>query len=164
MFADVEIASALATMLDQIDAPAAPIDTIKLHIAAVQPVPQRRFPSYLSAAAALAIVVLALPKVAPGLAQTVEARVEAMLHWTPPPPPPASIESAMRSQTGTLAEAQSRASFTIVLPSGLPAGAALEKIVTMPTAVYSKTSHEWSVGSAVVWFLYRRAAGRSFRP
>lgn len=160
MFAEQRIAAALQRMLAGIEVPPVPLDRIRRRILE----PERRQPrwhAYLAAAAAAVLLVLALPKIAPGFTQTIEQQVEAIMHWKPPPPAPASVESALRSQTGTLAQAQSRVAFTIVPPSGLPKEIVSEKISTMPTGVYSYRTHSWSVGSPVVWFIYERADGRT---
>jgi hypothetical protein len=164
MFSEARISDAFKAMLSSIEIPPVPLRDIQHRVAQAtsRERPRRRWFWYLPASAVTAIIVLALPKVAPGLTQTIEQQVEAILHWTPPPPAPASIESAMRSQTGTLAAAQSRVSFPIVPPAGVPADAVLDAIVTAPTGVYSKATHRWSVGSPSVWFIYRRAGSRTF--
>jgi hypothetical protein len=161
MYAEARIAAALQTMVRSIEAPPVPFDEIRKRIEGAKP--RRRVGRYLpAAAAAVALLVLALPRIAPGVTQTIEQQVEAIMQWTPPPvPPPASVESAMRSQTGTLPAAQSRVPFTIVPPAGLPKDVVSEKIATIPTAVYSYVTHSWSVGSTAVWFVYRRADGRT---
>lgn len=163
MFSEARISGAFAAVLSSIEVPAVPLRDIQRRIAQrrVRERPRRHWFWYLSASAA-AIIVLALPKVAPGLTQSIEQQVEAILHWTPPPPAPASVESAMRSQTGSLAAAQSRVPFTIVPPAGLPMDARLDTIVTTPTGVYSKVTRRWSVGSPSVVFIYRRPGDRSF--
>ncbi len=164
MFSEARISGAFEAMLSSIEIPPVPLRDIQHRVAqaTLRERPHRRWFWYLPASAVAAIVVLALPKVAPGLTQTLEQQVEEILHLTPPPPAPASIESAMRSQTGSLAAAQSRVSFTIVPPAGVPADAVLDTIVTAPTGIYSKGTHRWSVGSPSVWFIYRRAGSRTF--
>ncbi|HEY6450916.1 MAG TPA: hypothetical protein VIX60_09590 [Candidatus Cybelea sp.] len=164
MFTDARIAAALDTMLAGIETPPVPLAQIRQKLARTQPTPRfgSRFYAAAVGAAAAALLMFALPSVAPGFTQTIEAEIEAIVRWKPPPPPPKSVESAMRSQTGTLAAAQSRVSFKIVPPTGLPRNVVSEKIVTTPTGVYSKTTHSWSVGSPAVTFIYRRADGRTF--
>ena len=161
MYAEVRIATALQTMVRSIETPPVPFDEIRKRIQRAKP--RHRLRRYLpAAAAAVVLLVIALPRVAPGVTQTIEQQVEAIMRWTPPPvPPPASDESAMRSQTGTLTSAQSRVSFTIVPPAGLPKDVVSEKIATIPTAVYSYITHSWRVGSPAVWFVYRRTGGRT---
>jgi hypothetical protein len=158
---DATMAAALRAMLDEIKAPPVPLDAIRRRMKQGTSRQWRRF-SLPAAAIAIAMLVLALPRVAPGLTQTIEQQVKAILHWTPPPPPPSSVESALRSWSGTLAEAQARVTFTIVPPADLPMDAALERITTTATGVYSYLSHRWSVGSPAVWFIYRRVGGREF--
>jgi hypothetical protein len=164
MFSEARISGAFEAMLSSIEIPPVPLRDIQHRVeqARLRERPNQRWFWYLPASAAAAIVVLALPKVGPGLTQTIEQQVEAILHWTPPPPAPKSVESAMRSQTGSLAAAQSRVSFTIVPPAGLPTDALLDRIVTTPTGIYSKITRRWSVGSPFVVFIYRRPGGRTF--
>jgi hypothetical protein len=163
MFTEARIAAALDAMLRGIEAPPIPLAQIRRRMGRPQRAPRRGWRLYLPAAAGAAtILVLALPSVAPGFTQTIEAEIEAVLHWTPPPAPPASVESAMRSQFGNVAAAQTRVDFKIVPPAGLPEDVVSGEIATTPTGVYSKSTHTWSVGSPNVWFVYRRADGRSF--
>lgn len=160
MLDETAIAPALENMLRGIEPPAVPIAEIRHRMA--QPPRRQRVGLFLPAAAAAIVLVLALPRIAPGVTQTIEQRVEAIVHWTPPPPPPASVESAMRSKTGTLAQAQARVAFTIVPPAGLPKGVVSERVVTIPTGVYSYATHRWSIGKPAIFFVYRRANGKSF--
>lgn len=164
MFTDAGLAAALDSMLGSIEPPLVPLAQIRQKIARPQAASRSawRFHSAAVGTAAATLLIFALPAVAPGITQTIEAGIEAIVHWKPPPRPPKSVESAMRSQTGTLAAAQSRVSFTIVPPAGLPKDVVFEKIATTPTGVYSKTTHSWSVGSPAVTFIYRRAGGRTF--
>jgi hypothetical protein len=162
MFTDARLAAALEAMLQSIEPPPVPLTRIRQRIAQRPGRPETRWRWSLTASGAAAMLVLALPLVAPGFAQGLKAEVEAILHWSPPPPAPASVESAMRPKTGALAQAQARVDFEIVPPAGLPKDIVSEKIVTMPTGIYSKITHRWSVGSPNVWFVYRRADGRSF--
>lgn len=160
MFNETGIADALERMLAGIVPPAVPVAEIRRRIAAPQR--RQRVHFFLPATAAAIALVLALPRIAPGVTQTIEERVEAIVHWTPPPPAPASVETAMRSKPGTLAQAQSRVAFRIVPPAGLPKDIVSQRIVTTPTGVYSNTTHRWSVGKPAVWFIFRRANGESF--
>ncbi|MBV9719632.1 MAG: hypothetical protein JOZ77_09940 [Candidatus Eremiobacteraeota bacterium] len=161
MFSNLRIAGAIQAMLENIEAPPAPIHAIRERASqAPQPARTRRF--FLPAAAAVAALVVIAPLVAPGFTQNIEAEIESILRWTPPPPPPKSVEAAIRATTGDLADAQRRVDFTIVPPAGLPSGAVREKIATTPTAVYSKITHSWSVGNPAVYFVYRRARGDTF--
>jgi hypothetical protein len=164
MFSEARISDAFKAMLSSIEIPPVPLRDIQQRVAQAtsRERPRHRWFWYLPASAVTAIIVLALPKVAPGLTQTIEQQVGAILHLTSPPPAPGPIESAMRSQTGSLAAAQARVSFTIVPPAGLPADALLGSIVTAPTGVYSRVTRRWSVGTSAVWFIYRRPGGRTF--
>lgn len=164
MFTDARIAAALDTMLAGIEVPPIPLAQIRQKTAQSRPTPDLTSRFYLPAVAgaAAALLVFALPAVAPGFTQTVQAEIEAILHWKPPSPAPKSVASAMRSQTGSLAAAQARVSFKIVPPRGLPKNVVAENIVTTPTGVYSKITHSWSVGSPAVTFVYGRADGRTF--
>ncbi len=164
MFIDARITAALDTMLGGIEAPPVPLAKIRRKTAQSRPIvgsASRFYPPAVAAAAAV-LLVFALPAVAPGFTQTIQAEIAAILHWKPPPPPPKSVASALRSQTGSLAAAQARVSFKIVAPAGLPKNVVSEKIVMTPTGVYSKIKHLWSVGSPAVTFIYRRADGRTF--
>jgi hypothetical protein len=163
MFSEARISGAFEAMFANIETPPVPLRDIQRRIAQRKTERGRyRWFWYLPASVVAAIVVLALPRVAPGLTQSIEQQVEAILHWVPPPPAPPSVESAMRSQTGNLAAAQSRVFFRIVPPAGVPSDAALDTIVTAPTGVYSKVTRRWSVGSPSVSFIYRRSGGRTF--
>jgi hypothetical protein len=161
MFSETRIAEAFETYMTGIDVPPVPIAEIRRRI---QRRARRGRPRLylMGALAATVALVVALPRVAPGFAQTIEQQIEAVLRWTPPPPAPAAVESAMRSHTGDLGAAQSRVDFTIVPPEGLPKDVVSERVATTPTGVYSKITRSWSVGSPCVWFVYRRAGGGSF--
>jgi hypothetical protein len=162
MYTDARLVTALERMLREIEPPPVPYAQIRERIAQRQR-PRSHWSLYAAAgAAAAAMFVLSLPAVAPGLTQSIEAQIEAVLHWTPPPPAPSSVESAMRSHIGDLAAAQARVDFTIVPPTGLPKDVISERVATTPTGVYSKITDSWSVGSPCVWFVYRRSDGRSF--
>lgn len=163
MLTDARLAAALDTILRDIEAPPVPLAAIRQRVARAQPRPRAALRFYLPACAATAaLLVFALTAIAPGFTQTIEAQIEAILQWKPPPPPPFAVDSAMRSQNGTLAAAQSRVSFRIVPPAGLPKDVVSERIVTTPAGAYSKITHSWSVGSPAVTFTYRRADGRTF--
>jgi hypothetical protein len=168
MFADARIKSALETLIDDIAAPPAPLAEIQRLISLPHPRVSRR-PRYtrvaMAFAAAIVLAIVALPAISPALVQTIEARYRAALQalgGTAPPPAPKSLVSSLTSQRATLETAQSRVSFTIVPPAGLPAGIESAKILTTPTGVYSKATHSWRVGSPAVTFSYHRSGGRSF--
>jgi hypothetical protein len=164
MFTDARIAAAFESLLGEMQPPPVPLAAIRGKTACPHPFPRRR-PSLRFAAAAAAVAVLVclvVPSVAPGLAQTVESEIQALLQWKPPPPAPRSVWSAMRPAAQTLATAQAQVAFKIVPPAGLPSDVVSEKISTIAAGVYSKATHSWSVGSRAVTFNYRRADGRSF--
>jgi hypothetical protein len=163
MFTDARITSAFGDMVSGIDAPPVPLREIQRRSEKPQSLPQRTLPYFrIAIVTAAALIIVAIPFRAPGLVQSVEAQIAAILQWTPPPPPPKSVTSAIRSRTATLAAAQARVSFRIAPPAGLPNDVKSERIVTTPTAIYYKTTHEWRVGTPAIEFLYLRAGGRSF--
>jgi hypothetical protein len=163
MFSDTRISAALDAMLPRIDAPPVPLSGILRRAAQPQTDPQRgRRYEGLAIAAAVALTIVALPAVAPGFVQSVEAQVAQILQWQPPPAAPAHVVSAMKSQTVTLATAASMVAFAIVPPAGLPSDVRRVNISTIPIAVYSKITHAWRAGSPAIAFNYRRADGRSF--
>lgn len=164
MFTDVQLGLALDAMVREIDVPPVPLLEIRRKISQVR-APSRyaaRFYVTAIAATAAAVLIAALPSVAPSFVQNVEAHVEAILRWTPPSTLPRSVWSALRSKTRTLTEAQSRVPFTVVPPVGLPSDVVSAQIQTTPTGIYSKKTHSWRVGSPTVTFSYRRADGGSF--
>ena len=165
MLDDAQITAALRATLGRIDVPPVALAAIHTRMARTpRREPRRAGFSFAltAAAAAVAVAIVALPTMAPGLTQNVEAQIEAILRWKPPPPAPAAVESAMRSHTATLAQAQARVNFKIVAPAGLPKDVVSETVTTVPTGVYSRTTRSWSAGSPAVWFVYRRRGGRSF--
>ncbi|MGC2405002.1 MAG: hypothetical protein WA431_01160 [Candidatus Cybelea sp.] len=164
MFTEARITAGLDAMLRQIDAPPPPVTQIRERAARKRFVlrQQGRILWPAAAAAAALILVLAAPGVAPGFVQSVEAEIQAILHWKPPPPAPKSVWSAMRPVPVTLAEAQARVPFRIVPPTGLPHDVLALKIYAGSPGVFSATTHSWSLGAPYVNFVYRRAGGRSF--
>jgi hypothetical protein len=165
MLGDAQVSDQLAAMLAAIDVPAPPTSNIILR-ASTFPAPSSRRAlisrNAVAAAIAAALALAALPIVAPGFAQSLEARIAALLQWTPPPSPPKAVKSAMVSRHVTLEEAQRLVGYRIVPPAGLPHDAAETSIVATPAAVYSKTTHAWRVGAPSLTFSYRRADGREF--
>jgi hypothetical protein len=165
MLADAAISTRLAAMLAGIEVPATPTAAIVLQASRFTAQPSRRTAiarNAVAAAIAAAVVLAALPIVAPGFAQSLEARIAALLQWTPPPPAPKTVKSAMVSRHVTLAEAQRLVGYRIVPPIGLPRDAVETSLIATPTGVYSKTTHAWRVGPPSLTFSYRRAAGREF--
>lgn len=162
MVADSELASGFAEMLGSVDVPLVPLARIHQRMHDSVPPQRARFLIPAIAAAAIAIVIAA-PIFAPAVTQTLEQKIEQILHWSPPSvPTPASVYNAMRPQTVNLPEAQARVHFTIVAPAGLPSDASSPVIKVAPTGVFSRTSRTWSVGPSVVTFYYTRSGGRSF--
>lgn len=161
MFSETRIAAAAQRYIAAMTVPTAPTHEILRRTGHREERDRMRFYIAGILAAAVALVVAA-PRMAPGFMQTVEQQVETILRWTPPPPAPARVESAMRSQSVTLAQARARVDFTIVPPDGLPHDARLESIVATPTGVYSNITHRWSVGDPAVSFVYRRRDAGSF--
>jgi hypothetical protein len=162
MVADSELAGKFSSALGSIDVPDVPLAQIyqRMREGAA---PQRvRFVVPAIAAAAIAIVIT-VPIFAPAVTQTLEQKIEQIIHWSPPSvPPPASVTDAMRPQTVSLQHAQARVNFTIVAPAGVPSDASRPKITVGPTGVFSRKSRTWSVGPSVVIFSYTRPGGRSF--
>jgi hypothetical protein len=103
-----------------------------------------------------------VPLAVPGVAQTIEQRLAALLQWAPPPPAPKSVTDAMVPNEVTVASAQRLVHFQIVPPVGLPHDAGSPKIFLTPTGAYDKSAHTWSVGPPNLTFKYRRANGREF--
>ncbi len=162
MYDNARIAAAFESLLGATSAPPAPLSRIRERLAAPQPARSSHRWGFAITAAAAAAIALALPRVAPALTDAIEAQIQQILHWRPPPPAPRRVWSAMRPQTVSLAQAQSRADFTIVPPTGLPRDVVSETVATRSPGLYSKTTHSWSVGKPAVLFTYRRFDGRSF--
>jgi hypothetical protein len=165
MLADAQIAQALTAMMQEIEAPTVPLAGIRRRIASQTH--RRRSPQVLrialsAAAAAIALAFVAFPSVTFGLVQTAEQRLAGILQWTPPPPPTDSLSSKISSHSADIASAQSRVSFKLVPPAGLPSDVTHERIWTTPVLVYSKVTHAWSKGDPEVTFVYDRTRSRSF--
>jgi hypothetical protein len=162
MITDEQLRGDFNAMLQSVDAPAIPFAQIHRRMHAPLHHNPRPF-AIGAAAAAVLIVVVALPIASPGVVQTLEQKIAAILHWTPPATkPPASLYQAMTPQTVSLSEAQKRVNFTIVPPTGVPSDATGPTISVAPTGVYSPTTRTWSKGPNVVVFSYKRANGQSF--
>jgi hypothetical protein len=162
MYDDARLSGAFTSLLGQTAAPPPPMGPIRERSASSQPAtrPWRR--RLAIAAAVAAAIALVLPRVAPALTDAVEAQIQQILRWKRPPPAPPRVWSAMRPQAVSLAQARSRADFTIVPPAGLPRDVVSESIAATAPGLYSRTTHSWSVGSPAVTFTYRGAGGRSF--
>jgi hypothetical protein len=163
MYDDARLGAGLNAMMQAFEVPSVSLANIRRKIARPAQAAARAGSFYwVGSAAAVAISLVAMPVVAPAFVQSLEAQIEAVLHWTPPAPPPDSIVSALRSNAGTLSQAQTRVKFVVVPPAGLPKDLASETIATMPGALFSASTHAWSVGRENVWFTYRRASGATF--
>lgn len=164
MATDTQLRNGLSAMLLSVEPPSVPLEQIRERVHAPSVLQADRRPLSIAASAAAVLVVAAsLPIASPGVVQTLEAKIAAILHWSPPTErPPAAVWQAMRPQTVSLNEAQARVHFTIVPPAGVPSDATGPTISVAPTGVYSRTTHTWSVGPAIVTFTYKRSDGRSF--
>lgn len=168
MSADVSIKTAINSMMHAIEAPPVPLAAIREKMPQAPPrleQPRRTGRFAVAAAVAAAAVLSIIPLVSPAVMQGLEARYRAALQalgGIAPPPAPHALISQLEPQTVTLAQAQSRVSFTIVPPSGLPKDVVSSKIVVYPTGIFNTRTHSWSVGPREVTFWYRRASGRAF--
>lgn len=168
MYTDARISAACTAMLDSIHAPHVPIQSIRNRMASSQSVTPRHHPScwmrpVLAAAVLVSVVAVATPIVSPGLVQSLEQRLAAMLGgWQPPPAAPRSVLNALKAQRTSLAAAQARVPFTIVPASGLPSDVTGRTLWIGPTGVYDKTIRQWSVGTPALTFVYHRTSGRTF--
>lgn len=168
MYTDARISAGLETMVRGIDAPPVPLSAIQRKIEQAQAAARHPLPFLrlgIATAGIIAVISVVFPSYSLSFVQTIEARYRAALQergGIAPPPVPESLVSTLRSQSATLAAAQSRVPFTIVAPAGLPNDITSSKIVTTATGVYSKINHSWRVGSPAVSFIYRRTHGRSF--
>jgi hypothetical protein len=173
MYADVRLSAAMDSMIRGIDAPPVPMTAIRNRMDAPPVSTIRRgipFARYaLTAAAAIAIFAGIFPRASLGLVERFQHIVVAsyaaaykVMGWAPPPAPPRSLEASLASRRLSLAAAQSKEPFTIVVPSGIPADATLSSIHTMPALVYDKTAHRWSKGTPAIDFRYKRSGRRQF--
>lgn len=175
MYADSRISAALATLLDEIEAPPVPLAEIYRKIAQSEPA-ARNGPRHLRLALAIGVVasvfaILTSLGLIQAIAQNIEDRYRAALQakggYAPPPVPDALWRSVLKQSWSlpnvSLAKAQSIVPFTITPPAGLPGGIVSKRIRTTPTLVYSPATQTWRVGSRIVWFIYRRTDGRTFQ-
>lgn len=168
MSLDSRIEAGVHALLQGIEAPDVPLTQIAAKMSHQRSITAarrntRRFA--LAASIAAALLVSLLPLISPALVQSMDARYRAALQalgGIAPPPAPKSVTAKLKPLNATLAGAQSRVSFTIVPPAGLPKGVVSSKMVTTPTGVLSKRRHSWSIGPTEVTFWYRRADGRQF--
>jgi hypothetical protein len=168
MFTDARIRWGLEDMMQHIPVPPVPIAAVE---AALSKQPERirtapRFPRFaIAAAAVITLVFVALPALAPAFVQSLEARYRAALQalgGSAPPPVPDRVLSKLSSQSADLATAQSRITFRLVPPAGLPSDVSAARIRTVAAGVYSVKTHTWQAGPMEVHFFYRRPGGREF--
>lgn len=162
MIADSELRRALSSLMKNVEVPNVPVATIRERMKKADAPNVLKFHFAAIAAAAAIAVVASLPMVAPGFMQTLEGKIAEILQWTPPPAAPKGILKGLQTQTVDLKTAQKRVSFTIVEPVGLPSDASAPKIAVAKTGVYSRSSHAWHSGPAIVTFSYMRRGGGSF--
>lgn len=168
MFTETRIRSGLDDMMQHIVATPVPMKSIQDALYR-EPARVRRASQYprfaFAAAAFIALVLVALPLLAPAFVQSLEARYRAALQalgGIAPPPVPDRILSKLTSQSADLATAQSRVDFRLVAPAGLPADVVSRRIRTVPAGIYSAKMHAWQAGPMEVHFFYRRSGGREF--
>lgn len=168
MFTDARIRSGLDDMMRSIPAPPVPMRAVDALLER-PPVHQRTASGYsrfaLATAAIIALLLVALPSLAPAFVQSLEARYRAALQalgGSAPPPVPQRVLSKLTAQSADLTSAQSRVGFRLVPPAGLPADVSTARIRTVPAGVYSVKAHAWQAGPMEVHFSYRRSGGRAF--
>ncbi len=119
-------------------------------------------------AAAIALFFAIFPQASLALVERIVvngyAAAYKVMGWTPPPDPSKALDKKTTvTQTGSLAEAQSRVAFRIVPPAGLPAGVVSAKIQTNRALTYLKATRSWSEGPVVVWFTYSLSDGSTLQ-
>ncbi len=164
MATDTQLRNGLTAMLQSVEPPAVALEQIRERMQASSVVQADRRPlSIAAAAAAVLVVAVSLPIASPGVVQTLEQKIAAILHWSPPTVrPTALVYKGMRPQTVSLREARARVHFTLVVPLGVPSDASGPTIQVSPTGVYSRTTQTWSVGPPIAMFWFRRGDGRMF--
>jgi|GEM_PF-2454476 len=165
MYTDAQISTTLDAMITGIDAPPVPLSQIHLKMSAPPPNRPATTPYLRPALAAAAIVIGGVLASSPGLVAALEDKYEAALRaigLEAPAAVPQSIKSAINSHVTTLAGAQSKVSFRIAAPSGLPSDVTASKILTAPSGMYDEKTKTWHLGAPVITFEYHRSGGRSF--
>lgn len=171
MYADARLSAAIESMVRGIEAAPAPISAIRVRMSAPLVLAPRRKTSFtryvVAAAAVIALFFAIFPKTSLALVEGIVVNgyqaVWKVIGWTPPPRPSKTLERSVVSESGSLAAAQSKATFRIVPPAGLPSGIVSAKIQTNPMLIYTKASNSWSKGPVSVWFTYRLADGRTLQ-
>jgi hypothetical protein len=163
MVSDVQIRDGITALLQKVEAPAVPLEAIHREARAQRIMRPDRRPFAIAAAAAVVIAALSLPIASPGVVQTLQEKIAAILHWTPPTQRPTPLVwKGMRPETVSLGEARARVHFRLVVPAGVPSDASGPTIAVSPTGVYSRTTGTWSLGPAIARFYYKRSNGRMF--
>jgi hypothetical protein len=174
MYADAQLSAAMESMVRGLETPVVPMAAIRDRMTAPPaPIARRRIPLAryaIAAAAAIALFFAIFPKTSLALFERIVvnsyAAADRMVYhltgWSPPPPPPRSLEATQKSERLSLAAAQAKVDFTIVLPAGVPSDAILTRIDTMPVLAYDETKHRWSQGAPALEFVYSRSGGRTF--
>jgi hypothetical protein len=164
MATDTQLRSDLTAMLQSVEPPAVPLEQIRERMQAPSAMLADHRPlSIAAAAAAVLILAVSVPIASPGVVQTLEQKIAAILHWSPPTVrPTALVYKGMRPQTVSLREARARVHFTLVVPLGVPSDASGPTIQVSPTGVYSHTTRTWTVGPAIAMLYYTRSDGRTF--
>lgn len=167
MFSDKRIREKFNNLVDAIQVPPHRYEDI-VRRAQSEP-PRAKRPRFirpvLAAAACIAVGMLMFPTASSAFVQSLQAINRAALvalGGIAPPPAPKSFVSALEPHTMTLAQAQARATFTIVPPEGLPADTQTTKIEVGPTGVYDARTHRWKRGTAEIVFAVHRPGGRVF--
>jgi len=162
---DLHISVAAQAMLDSVAVPAVPFAAIRERVIARRE--SARWPGarlHRRRAIAAALAVAALPTAAFAIV-SYEARSRVALQqqggWAPPSAP-AALMPELRPKVVTLAQAQSDAGFSLVEPTGLPAGTSLMRIELSPVGLYDRSSRTWRVGPREVVFRYERGNSRTF--
>lgn len=166
MHADTAFSARVRDAVAAVPAPDAPVHAILARAARPETLSRRSFSPFakfaVAVAAAVVLAALTLPVAMPGLAQTIESRIAALLGWTPPPPAPRSVTDAMKARIVTLDEARAAVHFDLVPPSGLPDDVVASKIYAAPTGVYDNATRTWHVGDVSLSFVYHRTGNRYF--
>jgi len=171
MYAEARLAEAMDSMVRGIDAPPVAHAAIRARMSAPLATiarPRAPFARYaLAMAAAIALFLAIFPRTSLAVLERFEhivvdsyAAAYKVIGWTPPPPPKSLRAGA--SQRLSLAAAQAKEPFTIVVPAGVPSDARLTSVRTMPVLVYDKTRKRWSKGTPAIELRYKRSRNRDF--
>lgn len=166
MSADTRLTLAFEAILHGIEVPPVRLEDIQQKISISHSAAKRpKLVRFAVATAAVAVFAVTIPSISPALIQGIEARYRnalLALGGMAPPRAPQSLLSKLIPKGATLATAQSRVTFTIVPPAGLPSDILSSVIQTIPIGIYSTKTHSWRAGPPEVTFAYRRTGGREF--